>query len=108
MFSGSKIEASTSGVGMWASCALHSARNRSWIFGCSERSQVAHMRAEAVVSWLKRGASGLEHHRTVSPMGWNRKDLPSSEKGKHLTDEVVVGEMTRFHNACDDVLVVSC
>ena len=65
MFSGSKIEASTSDVGMWASCALHSARKRSWILGCSERSQVAHIRAEAVVSWLKRGTSGLEHKRIV-------------------------------------------
>ena len=57
--------------------------------------------ADSSDKWVRRSEESM-----LEEMG--RRDLPSREKGKHLTYEVVVGETTRVHNACDDDLAVLC
>jgi hypothetical protein len=65
-----------------------------------------HTRAEAVVSCLESELSWLGHQSTPLSMGLKGKDLPSSEKCEQLTCKVVIGEITRLHNACNDVFAV--
>jgi len=55
----SKSEASIEGVALRDRWVVHSARRRVWISGWVERSQRAHVSAEAVVSWLLGGVSVL-------------------------------------------------